>query len=197
MQCETISAGGTRRRTRSQAKRKKTYLVGRHVSGHYSPTGRCTKGYVAFDLEDNELVFLKDQWRSVGAKHTELETYQELHKYGVKCIATVLAGGDVVDDDDAAVQSTISQRYLKMPRRKRPLERIHTRLVTREIARSLDDYMDSVELIYVCTQALVGMSTLTLLQSDLILILVAYRQLIRTHGRRHAFSIETSVWEIS
>jgi hypothetical protein len=170
------------------AKRMKPYLVGRYVASHLSPTGRCTRGYVAFDLEDRELVFFKDQWRPGNCKHTELETYQELHKHKVKCIATVLAGGDVIDNETVTVQATISQRYLKMPKRKTPVPRIHTRLVTKEVGRSLDDYDDSVELIYVCTQALLG--ELPLVSQYISLLILS--KLIKTRGKRRAYCTATS-----
>jgi hypothetical protein len=175
------------------AKRMKPYLVGRYVASHLSPTGRCTRGYVAFDLEDRELVFFKDQWRPGNCKHTELETYQELHKHKVKCIATVLAGGDVIDNETVTVQATISQRYLKMPEKRRPVQRIHTRLVTKEVGRSLDDYDDSVELIFVCTQALIGEFPLAFGYYSLLILL----KLTSMRGKRRTYCIAISVWATS
>lgn len=129
----------------------RTYLIGRHVAGNYVPLGRCTRGYVAFEVETRRMVFLKDQWRCVTRERTELETYRRLHQHNVEYIATPVAGGDIDH------HRTISQDFMTyLPENQRPTERMHTRLVTKEIGLVLEQYEDSVELLRLIMHALIG-----------------------------------------
>ncbi|GJE93366.1 hypothetical protein PsYK624_095250 [Phanerochaete sordida] len=144
--CPAVSMNGSD--TRGKMMR---YLIGRHISGHYSPVGRCTRGYIALDLENCELVFFKDQWRCLGRMRTELDTYKRLHKFGVRYIATPVAGGDIDH------HRTLTQDYLThIPEEERHSQRVHTRLVTKEVGLILDTYKDSPELLILLTNALVG-----------------------------------------
>ena len=77
-----------------------SYLIGKHIVASFSPTGRGTKGYVAFNLKNARLCFLKDYWRPSSAQiRSELEIYKRLHDNNVRRIATALGGGDVLDPD--------------------------------------------------------------------------------------------------
>ncbi|GJE93365.1 hypothetical protein PsYK624_095240 [Phanerochaete sordida] len=128
-----------------------SYLIGRHIWGHYSPVGRCTRGYIAFDVDRCTLVFFKDQWRCLGRKHTELETYKHLHQHKVQNIALPLAGGDI------SHQRTLTQDYLThIPREERHSQRVHTRLVTKQVGLMLETYKDSPELLSILSQALLA-----------------------------------------
>ncbi|EKM57057.1 uncharacterized protein PHACADRAFT_208209 [Phanerochaete carnosa HHB-10118-sp] len=129
----------------------KSYLIGRHISGHYSPTGRCTRGYIAFDLDSHELVFFKDQWCCLGRVRTELETYKRLHQHEVPHIALPMAGGDV------GRHGTLTQDYLThIPHEERHSRRVHTRLVTKQVGLMLETYKDSAELLIIVGHALVA-----------------------------------------
>lgn len=127
------------------------------MAGHHTPTGRATRGYVAYDIEEDRLCFLKDQWRTnARGCHPELETYARLKKYNVTRVATAIAGGDV----DGGSQRTVSQIFMKRYRESQgiqvPAERIHTRIVLREIGRPLDQYANSIDLIRIAGHALYG-----------------------------------------
>ena len=141
-----------RRRTRSS--RKKSFLIGKHVAGGYAPVGRGTKGWVCYCVEDDTLVFMKEQWRAnaVGV-HPEIETYQRLHKHNVQYVATVIAGGDVVGP--RGVHKTITQRYFDKEGVDLP-ERIQTRIVLKEVGRPLESYADSSELLSILSTAFRG-----------------------------------------
>lgn len=122
-----------------------TFLIGKPVACHYSATGRCTRGYIAYDIVNKRLVFFKDQWRALSRQRTELETYRHLHAHGVQHIATPIAGCDIEP------QRTISHRYMpKLP------ERVHTRLVTKEVGRLLEEYSDAAELLHATSFAVVA-----------------------------------------
>lgn len=134
---------------------KKTFLIGRPISFNHSPTGRCTRGYIAFDLDESILYFMKDQWRPYGQGiRTEWETYTRLHKNNVRSIATAIAGGDVGPKNDQ--QRTTTQRFFNKNRSQKVVERVHCRLVTKEVGRSLDKYADSAELFVICSHAFMG-----------------------------------------
>ncbi|EKM56600.1 uncharacterized protein PHACADRAFT_207804 [Phanerochaete carnosa HHB-10118-sp] len=141
--CPTISLDGS-----EASISEKTYLIGRYAFGHYAPVGRCTKGYPALDMQTKRLVWFKDQWRCAARPHTELDAYMRLHKHHVTYIATPVAGGDVME------HRTVTQDYLAhLADSWRPSERVHTRLVTKEVGRLLETYKDSWELLRVCTEA--------------------------------------------
>lgn len=158
MECEVFQQQKERltgRRTRSATKKTtKVYLIGRHISGHYSPTGRATRGYCAFDLEESALRFFKDMWRpNVAGTHPEWDTYRRLKDHGVNCVATAIAGGDVHGRN----QTTFNHEYLnKRSGTAKLVERVHARIVLKELGRPLEDYADQVELITVCAHALIG-----------------------------------------
>lgn len=101
---------------------------------------------------------MKEQWRAnaVGV-HPEVETYLRLRKHGVRYVATVVAGGDVVDS--IGLQKTVSQRFFD----KEGIvmsERIHTRLVIKEVGRPLESYAFSGDLIAIVREALIGQELL-------------------------------------
>lgn len=120
------------------------------------PIGRCTKAYVGYDLESNRLVFIKDQWRSTapGAR-SEVDVYRRLKECKVNSVATCLAGGDVVDSDESEPFRTISQKYQDV--KDASVERVHVRLVLKEIGRPLESYPNSFALASLTYQALMGM----------------------------------------
>ncbi|KAL6300802.1 hypothetical protein BKA93DRAFT_752435 [Sparassis latifolia] len=70
------------------------FLIGRPRFAAHSPTGRATRGYVAYDMETEGWV-PKDTWRPDSSKiHPEREVYERLYKHDVSNIATLLCGGD-------------------------------------------------------------------------------------------------------
>lgn len=138
--------------------RPKEYLIGQPVSAQCKPVGRATKAYVGFDLEDNRLVFIKDQWRAnAPGAHPEIETYQRLRTSNVPCVATCLGGGDVVSSDQHGFQRTVNHRYLSPGIDE--CERVHARLILKEIGRPLETYRNSGELITVTYHAFLGKCT--------------------------------------
>ncbi|EKM57668.1 uncharacterized protein PHACADRAFT_115930 [Phanerochaete carnosa HHB-10118-sp] len=131
---------------------QRTYLVGKPITARSSPTGRCTRGYVALEVEMQRMVFLKDQWRATP-RRPELDVYRRLHSRlqdeDREFFATPIAGGDV-DNHRTGSQHFMQHFNISV----RPAERVHTRLVTKEIGRPLETYRGSFELITFVTQAL-------------------------------------------
>ncbi|KAI0077504.1 hypothetical protein K474DRAFT_1595916, partial [Panus rudis PR-1116 ss-1] len=112
------------------------FLIGRRFSSSGAePFGRGTKGYVAYDLQEDEFVFLKDAWRD-SSSNPEASTYRLLEKKEVQNIATLCCGGDMPG------QSTITHPFLD--NFKQPM--YHHRLVLKEIGMPLKEYQTSQQL---------------------------------------------------
>ncbi|KAH8100038.1 hypothetical protein BXZ70DRAFT_973311, partial [Cristinia sonorae] len=126
---------------RDDATKSRTFLV-RNLSSHsISPTGRATKGYIAFDTDTKEFRFLKNAWRPQSKDiPVELDVYRDLERNNVQGTATVCCGGDLPS------QTTKTDKLTKDY-----LQRVHTRLVLNEVGMPLKDYLCSREL---CTAVL-------------------------------------------
>lgn len=130
------------------------YLIGRYSAASRTPTGRGTKGYIAYDIEEDALVFLKDYWvtsESFGGL-SELFVYRAFAKHHVQHVPTMIAGGRI------AQQATSSQKcYSKSDGDMyTPAERYHLRIVIREICKSLWAFKDGAHLVNATHHALLG-----------------------------------------
>lgn len=136
--------------------------MGRHKTGHFSPTGRGTRGYIALELpgtdprkEPARLCFLKDYWRPVHERiHTELQTYEHLRQNDVSHVATAIAGGDVLDTGGREQTTRAQER--RQAEAEPPLPRQHFRVVTKEIGRPLEDFEGFTQLVWYVSDALIG-----------------------------------------
>ncbi|PIL25528.1 hypothetical protein GSI_12415 [Ganoderma sinense ZZ0214-1] len=132
---------------------QRMFLVGRPHFAADSLIGRCTRGYIAFDLATGEFCFLKDCWRSIAPRRTRPEhlVYEHLHRCDVKCIPILICGGDVGSplQGPAGVRSYLTEAS-------RPVPRVHYRIVTREIGLPLSDFTHFGELNRVFLGALVA-----------------------------------------
>lgn len=147
----------TRSASKPKPKPSKKYLIGRPVSAQSSVTGRCTKAFIAFDLQKRRMCFVKDGWRPLAPRvHPEWEVYKRLKEHDVKGVATAIAGGDVQGSEDKARQSTLTEEYLPGGPETKPVKRVHCRLAIKQVGRSLDTYKDSEQLMSVVYQALLG-----------------------------------------
>jgi Fungal protein kinase len=129
--------------------------------------GRATFGYVAYDVERDDLVYLKDFWR---ADHPEIQTegkvYCELHEAQVPNIAKLERAGDVrltTDDGQAgasmSAQRTRTQDYLNhswCPGRPEVEPYVHYRLVLETVGKLLNRFESTRQLCEVIRDAVVG-----------------------------------------
>lgn len=140
-----------------------TYLTGKPSHTTYSPTGRSTKGSVAYDIRRKRLVFMRETWRvdSPDIK-PEHEVYVHLWKHKVRNIARPLSGGDVRTGDlkdPKNVQRTLTQIYAPVEEEaERPIGRIHYRLICDEVYVNLTHYKHSLSLATALLDALIGES---------------------------------------
>ena len=129
------------------------FLVGKPHFMSNSPTGSGTKGFIAYDITEHRLVFLKDCWRpDAETYHPEGEIYLHLHSHKVNYIATPIAAGDVADND-GGIHTTRADKFLGTPRWK------HYRIILEEFAMPLEEYIDSYDLVDVLYCAVRGLST--------------------------------------
>lgn len=146
-----------------------TVLIGKYHVRNYSPTGRGTKGYIAYVLgeeREERLVFIKMGWRPESTSITpELETYKTLYKKNVEHIAQVLGGGDVYHDPffsptacDAEGKArqlrTVSQDFIQGDADMLP--RVQYRLVVETLGIPLGEYFNSFALVCAVFQAFNG-----------------------------------------
>lgn len=106
----------------------RSFLVRNLTTSSVSPTGRATRGYIAFDIEEKAFRFLKDYW-----------------------LATVCCGGDL-SMPGGELQVTRTQELGSTGY----LRRIHTRIVLNEVGIPLKDYKNSKELCVLVKQAMKG-----------------------------------------
>lgn len=129
------------------------FLIGKPRTTSHSPTGRATRGYVAYDVSTKRLVFLKNTWRPASLRITpEGEVYKHLWKKGVEYIATPISAGDVYSDKET-VQKTLTQDFLESGQYG---ARIHYHLSFKEVCHPLEPYRDSVDLMDVMLNTLAG-----------------------------------------
>ncbi|RPD69389.1 hypothetical protein L226DRAFT_539896 [Lentinus tigrinus ALCF2SS1-7] len=124
-------------------------LIGKPASVKGSLVGRGTRGFVAYDLTSQQVVFLKDSWRPDSEDiRSEFDNYlliteskkikNNLH------IPTLLGGGDVK-------YNGVVQRTRIPTTRYHPF--IHFRLILKEVCRRLEDFKNSYQLLRVVTYA--------------------------------------------
>ncbi|RDX51396.1 hypothetical protein OH76DRAFT_1481666 [Lentinus brumalis] len=104
--------------------------------------GRCTRGFLAYDITGKALRFLKDVWRlDLERVQPEHKVYERLHSKDVGYIATCLAHEDVPSSNGDWQRTTVHS-LLTPPRPARG----HYRLLIEEVCRPLTDFKDFAEL---------------------------------------------------
>ncbi|KAI0833457.1 hypothetical protein BC628DRAFT_1498844 [Trametes gibbosa] len=123
-----------------------TLLIGHICFAHSSLSGRGMKGFVAFVVDVDRLVFLKESWRPVNTSclvREEGDIYCDLTGAGVPYIPFAIAGGDVSES-----HVTINDELLRASQRQQ------YRLVLWEVGIPLDRHANSFTLIRSLHQAL-------------------------------------------
>lgn len=86
-------------------------IVRRPFSDAKSTCGRATRGYVAYHVKEQRLVFMKDYWRTDDSLTlSEAEIYERLYKADVPHLPENLAAGDVLLPNGHP-QETLTQLY--------------------------------------------------------------------------------------
>lgn len=124
----------------------------------YTPPGRATRGFRAYDSSQKTTVFLKDSWRiDLPDIPAEGVTYGILEHKGVRNIPRCLVSGDI---SSAEYHATKTRHYFKelwachahaqfLPHR-------HYRLVLDVVGHSLTEFKSSYEMVAAVRDAIVG-----------------------------------------
>ena len=133
--------------------------------------GRCTFGYIAYDVAGSRLVYLKDFWRpDLPDIQKEGDVYRELHDAQVPNIPMLGPAGDVPLSLDRehiipfSSQRTRTQHYVKesglgyewCPGRPRVDPLVHYRLVLETLGHPLNTFKSTRQLCEVIRDAIVG-----------------------------------------
>ena len=139
--------------------------------------GRCTFGYIAYDVSTSKLVYLKDFWRTdLPRIQKEGDVYRRLHDAEVPNIPALGPAGDVPLSSDfartfpLAVQRTKTQDYLKgcggrgewCPSWPCVEPYVHYRLVLETLGQPLNSFKSTRQLCEVIRDAIVGKECLFL-----------------------------------
>ena len=161
------------------------YVVGKALDYNLGVMGRCTRGFIALDLDTKECVFLKDMWRpDVPGIKPEHVWYEKLAKAEVPHLVKFKHGSDVVSPTpspnyygDATldpaettrgndVQRGLTSRLTCLfPEGGISLQaHVHYRLVQSEICRPLSEFKNSKHLVSVVLDSLKGENEQTVFQ---------------------------------
>ena len=127
----------------------------------YTPPGRATRGFPAYDVSRGKLVYLKDSWRvDVPDIWPEGCVYEKLKTFKVRNIPDCLLSGDI-----ATVQYHASKTctYLKEDwacvseaQLKHFIPHRHYRLTLDVIGRPLTNFRTSFEMVHAVRDAIIG-----------------------------------------
>jgi len=127
------------------------------------PVGRWTRSSLAFDVQTERRVFLKDSWRILAKDiEPEGEIYHQLHEKKVPNISSCLWAGDVGNEshrsqtDEVIDKCAIRQSYWRLtPHR-------HYRIVLGIIGKKLEKFECTWEFVNAMSAALKGKITVFL-----------------------------------
>ena len=163
------------------------YVVGKALDYNLGVVGRCTRGFIALDLDTKECVFLKDMWRpDVPGVEPEHVWYEKLAKAEVPHLIKFKHGSDVVSPTPSLnyygttaldppettggndVQRGLTSRLVRLfPTGGISLQaHVHYRLVQSEICRPLSEFKNSKHLVSVVLDSLKGENEQTVFQSS-------------------------------
>jgi len=121
----------------------------------YTPPGRGTRVFHAYDIATGAKVLLKDSWRvNLPTIQAEGLTYETLNTAKVRNIPTCLASGDIGTDKYHATSTNIFDKGPATSSHFVPHR--HYRLVLNIIGRPLTKFASSYEMVTAVRDALVG-----------------------------------------
>jgi hypothetical protein len=138
----------------------RSFIVRSPIAIPYTPPGRATRGFEAYDLLEKTAVFLKDSWRiDLSDITAEGLVYTRLEQASVSNIPRCIVSGDILD---ARYHGTKTQDYIgkswveEVTGKAQLIPHHHYRLVLDIIGRSLTEYNSSYEMTTAVRDALVG-----------------------------------------
>ncbi|RPD73193.1 hypothetical protein L226DRAFT_489470 [Lentinus tigrinus ALCF2SS1-7] len=130
----------------------RSFLIGKAYFSSHSLVGRCTRGYIAYDIDEERLCFLKDYWRPYVPNRTRQEhlVYERMARCRVEGIPTLICGGDV---GGTRAQTSQIQDILCHPDGALSVPLFHYRIATVEIGLPLESFTNFKQLALVFADA--------------------------------------------
>ena len=141
----------------------RTFVVPVPVAPAYTPPGRATRAFKAYDVSSRKIVFLKDTWRiDLPEIYPEGRTYRILKEASVRNIPSCLAAGDIRGDDYHATKTHIySNRSWACSDHVHFTPHRHYRLALDVFGLPLTEFQSSHQLVSAIRDSLIGKSTFT------------------------------------
>lgn len=121
------------------------------------PAGRATRGFKAYDLFNQKVVFVKDSWRiDLDGIMAEGKVYEILRDAEARHVPYCLAAGDILCDD---YHATKAQIYAEKPwacHSTKLVPHRHYRLSLDIVGRVLVEYTSTYEMVSAVRNALIG-----------------------------------------
>ncbi|KAF5344696.1 hypothetical protein D9757_015063 [Collybiopsis confluens] len=122
------------------------------TASHFSPTGRCSRCFLAYDAQREKVVLLKDHWR-VDGYDPEGRTYRALNSIPVPHIPNLVTAGDVLGHPGSTCGNEV---FLEHQQRR---IHHHYRLVLDTVGHSLTHFESTWQLVRAVLDALIGRSS--------------------------------------
>lgn len=123
----------------------------------YTPPGRATRGFKAYDVSRRNVVFLKDSWRiNLPDIHQEGEIYKTLNDAEVANVPQCIVSGDISLDYHATKTNLYAQKPWACHSGARLIPHQHCRLVLDVVGCILYEYSSSYEMVSAVRNALIG-----------------------------------------
>ncbi len=123
----------------------------------YTPPGRATRGFKAYDISHRNVVFLKDSWRiALPDIHREGSIYKILNDTEVPNVPRCIASGDIKLDYHATQTNLYAEKSWACRLGARLIPHQHCRLVLDVVGRVLHEYSSSYEMVSAVRNALIG-----------------------------------------
>jgi hypothetical protein len=82
-------------------------IIGKPITSFHLLTGYSTEGYITYNSDSNELVYLKDIWQ---LDHNDLkregDIYQKLNNAQVKCIPELICASNIIRNSEKQTMIT-------------------------------------------------------------------------------------------
>ncbi|KAF4619828.1 hypothetical protein D9613_004764 [Agrocybe pediades] len=136
-------------------RKKMEVLVCAPVSRPSSVTGRATRGYVGYHPDSDEIVFVKDSWRSTDPSIVkETDTLRCINSAGItEGVPVLLCGDDLEGRWQSTHTADYSHEKWNLGRERGGHRRIHTRFATDKVGTPMEDFKSSKDFLKVVYDA--------------------------------------------
>jgi hypothetical protein len=133
------------------------YIVCGPRTQPFIPVGRWTRTSIAYHVQGDKRVFLKDSWRVILEDITaEGDVYAMLHDHKVPNIPHCLLGSDIGDDFHRSHTDKFVRKFMQRRNARQFVPHQHYRLVLDTIGRKLEKFRCSREMVKAVRAVVLG-----------------------------------------